>query len=178
MEKVKLTAKQAFGLAQTSGKEWLKNQIFKNIRQAAEHGETHLIWDFEPCKYFFDEINDELRDLGYLVGNVGDGITTTFDISWENETSGTIWLGARKNADGFVLLGDLLRYRAATSGYDYLVNSAFDLISRAAEEGKTKIKMDVSDVPKGQINLICKRIEKQGLTVSYDESDNIIEISL
>ena len=178
MEKVKLTAKQAFGLAQTSGKEWLKNQIFKNIRQAAERGETHLIWDFEPCKYFFDEINDELRDLGYLVGNVGDGITTTFDISWENETSGTIWLGARKNADGFVLLGDLLRYRAATSGYDYLANSAFELISRAAEEGKTKIKMDVSDVPKGQINLICKRIEKQGLTVSYDESDNLIEISL
>ena len=107
MEKVKLTAKQAFGLAQTSGKEWLKNQIFKNIRQAAEHGETHLIWDFEPCKYFFDEINDELRDLGYLVGNVGDGITTTFDISWENETSGTIWLGAKKNDDGFTLLGDL-----------------------------------------------------------------------
>ena len=170
MEKCKLSAKQAFGLAQTSGKEWLKNQIFKNIRQAAERGETHLIWDFEPCKHFFDEINDELRDLGYLVGNVGDGIVNTFDISWENETSGSIWLGTKKNADGFALLGDLLRYRATTSG--------FDLISRAAEEGKTKIKMDMSDVPKGQINLICKRIEKQGLTVSYNESDNLIEISL
>lgn len=178
MEKCKLSAKQAFGLAQTSGKEWLKNQIFKNIRQAAERGETHLIWDFEPCKYFFDEISDELRDLGYLVGIVGDGIVTTFDISWENEMKGTVWLGAKKNDDGFALLGDLLRYRAETSGYDYLVNSAFDLISRAAEEGKTKIKMDVSDVPKGQINLICKRIEKQGLTVSYDELDNLIEISL
>ena len=178
MEKCKLSAKQAFGLAQTSGKEWLKNQIFKNIRQAAERGKTHLIWDFEPCKFFFDDITKELRDLGYLVRNVGDGIVNTFDISWENETSGSIWLGAKKNDDGFALLGDLLRYRATTSGYDYLVNSAFDLISRAAEEGKTKIKMDMSDVPKGQINLICKRIEKQGLTVSYNESDNLIEISL
>ena len=178
MEKCKLSAKQAFGLAQTSGKEWLKNQIFKNIRQAAERGETHLIWDFEPYKYFFDEINNELCDLGYIVGNVGDGIVNTFDISWENETSGTIWLGAKKNNDGFTLLGDLLRHRAATSGYDYLVKSAFDLNSRAAEEGKTKIKMDMSDVLKGQINLICKRIEKQGLTVWYDESDNLIEIRL
>lgn len=178
MEKCKLSAKQAFGLAQTSGKEWLKNQIFKNIRQAAERGETHLIWDFEPCKFFFDEITKELRDLGYLVGIVGDGIVTTFEISWEDETSGAIWLGAMKRDDGSAPLGDLLRYRAETSGYDYLVNSAFDLISRAAEEGKTKTKMDVSDVSKGQIALICRRIEKQGLTVSYDEIDNFIEISL
>lgn len=43
MEKVKLTAKQAQEITKTTGKEWLKNQIFKNIRQAAEHGETSIV---------------------------------------------------------------------------------------------------------------------------------------
>ena len=96
MEKVKLTAKQAFKLTQTSGKEWLKNQIFKNIRQAAGHGETHLIWDFEPCKFFFDEVTEELRNLGYSVEIMGDEITAILDISWESEAGGTTWLGSRK----------------------------------------------------------------------------------
>ena len=83
MEKVKLTAKQAFGLAQTSGKEWLKNQIFKNIRQAAEHGETSIVWDFEHCMLFVVvEIQEELRNLGYDVDCVDEDTKTVLRISW------------------------------------------------------------------------------------------------
>ena len=66
MEKVKLTAKQTQEITKTTGKEWLKNQIFKNIRQAAEHGENRLMWDFKNCSDFFFEIKDELENLGVL----------------------------------------------------------------------------------------------------------------
>ena len=114
----------------------------------------------------------------YSLCNEQINLQTAFRNFFRNSKVGFPKFKSKKNDNGFALLGDLLRYRAETSGYDYLVNSAFDLISRAAEEGKTKIKMDVSDVSKGRINLICKRIEKQGLTVSYDELDNLIEISL
>lgn len=177
MEKCKLSAKQAFGLAQTSGKEWLKNQIFKNIRQAAERGETHLIWDFEPCRYFFDEINDELHDLGYGVSVTEEGISMILDIYWDTETKIPEWAGMKAREDGTVPLAELLKHRVETAGVHYAAKTAFDLISQAAEEGKNKVKMDVSDISKDRVEYLCKIIEKQNFIVSYDEVENFIEIS-
>lgn len=177
MEKCKLSAKQAFGLARTSGKEWLKNQIFKNIRQAAERGETHLIWDFEPCKYFFDEINDELHSLGYGVGVTEEGISMILDIYWDTEAKIPEWAGMKEREDGTVPLAELLKHRVETAGIHYAAKTAFDLISQAAEEGKNKVKMDVSDISKERVEYLCKIIKRQNLTVSYDEVENFIEIS-
>lgn len=177
MEKCKLSAKQAFGIAQTSGKEWLKNQIFKNIRQAAERGETHLIWDFEPCRYFFDEINNELHELGYGVSVTEEGISMILDIYWDTETKIPEWIGVKTRDDGTVPLAELLKHRVETSGIHYVAKTAFNLISQAAEEGKNKIKMDVSDISKERVEYLCKIIEKQNFTVSYDEVENFIEIS-
>lgn len=83
MEKVKLTAKQAQEVIKTDGKKWLENQIFKNIRQAAEHGETSIVWDFEHCMLFVvAEIQEELRNLGYDVDCVDEDTKTVLRISW------------------------------------------------------------------------------------------------
>ena len=83
MEKVKLTAKQAQEVMKTDGKKWLGNQIFKNIRQAAEHGETSIVWDFEHCMLFVVvEIQEELRNLGYDVDCVDEDTKTVLRISW------------------------------------------------------------------------------------------------
>ena len=83
MEKVKLTAKQAQEVMKTDGKKWLENQIFKNIRQAAEHGETSIVWDFEHCMLFVVvEIQEELRNLGYDVDCVDADTKTVLRISW------------------------------------------------------------------------------------------------
>lgn len=83
MEKVKLTAKQAQEVMKTDGKKWLENQIFKNIRQAAEHGETSIVWDFEHCILFvIIEIQEELRNLGYDVDFVDKDTKTVLRISW------------------------------------------------------------------------------------------------
>ena len=177
MEKCKLSAKQAFELAQTSGKEWLKNQIFKNIRKAAERGETHLIWDFEPCRYFFYEINDELHNLGYGVGVTEEGISMILDIYWDTETKIPEWAGMKARDDGTVPLTELLKHRVETAGIHYAAKTAFNLISQAAEEGKNKVKMDVSDISKERVEYLCKIIERQNLIVSYDEIDSFIEIS-
>lgn len=177
MEKCKLSAKQAFGLAQTSGKEWLKNQIFKNIRQAAERGETHLIWDFEPCRYFFDEINSELHDLGYGVSVTEEGISMILDIYWDTETKIPEWAGMKVREDNTVPLAELLKHRVETAGVHYAAKTAFDLISQAAEEGRDRIRMDVSNISKERVEYLCKIIERQNLTVSYDEVENFIEIS-
>lgn len=83
MEKVKLTAKQAQEVMKTDGKKWLENQIFKNIRQAAEHGETSIVWDFGHCMLFVVvEIQEELRNLGYDVDCVDEDTKTVLRISW------------------------------------------------------------------------------------------------
>lgn len=83
MEKVKLTAKQAQEVIKTDGKKWLENQIFKNIRQAAERGETSIVWDFEHCMLFVVvEIQEELRNLGYNVDCVDEDTKTVLRISW------------------------------------------------------------------------------------------------
>ena len=83
MEKIKLTAKQAQEVIKTDGKTWLENQIFKNIRQAAEHGETSIVWDFEHCMLFVVvEIQEELRNLGYDVDCVDEDTKTVLRISW------------------------------------------------------------------------------------------------
>ena len=44
MEKVLLSAKQAAELSLEKGYEWFKNQIFKQIRETAERGESELHW--------------------------------------------------------------------------------------------------------------------------------------
>ena len=83
MEKIKLTAKQAQEVIKTDVKKWLENQIFKNIRQAAEHGETSIVWDFEHCMLFVVvEIQEELRNLGYDVDCVDEDTKTVLRISW------------------------------------------------------------------------------------------------
>ena len=44
MEKVLLSAKQAAELSLEKGYEWFKNQVFKQIRETAERGESELHW--------------------------------------------------------------------------------------------------------------------------------------
>lgn len=44
MEKVLLSEKQAAELSLNRGYEWLKNQVFKQIRETAERGESELHW--------------------------------------------------------------------------------------------------------------------------------------
>lgn len=83
MEKEKMTVEQVREVTKTFGKKWLENQIFKNIRQAAEHGETSIVWDFEHCMLFVVvEIQEELRNLGYYVDCVDEDTKTVLRISW------------------------------------------------------------------------------------------------
>lgn len=83
MEKEKMTVEQVREVTKTFGKKWLENQIFKNIRQAAEHGETSIVWDFGHCMLFVVvEIQEELRNLGYYVDCVDEDTKAVLRISW------------------------------------------------------------------------------------------------
>ena len=44
MEKVLLNAEQAAEVSLNKGYEWFKNQVFKQIRETAERGESELHW--------------------------------------------------------------------------------------------------------------------------------------
>ena len=44
MEKILLSAEQAAELSLNKGYEWFKNQVFKQIRETAERGESELHW--------------------------------------------------------------------------------------------------------------------------------------
>lgn len=178
MEKVKLTAKQAKGIAHTTGKEWLKNQLFKNIRQAAERGETHFVWDFRDCREFYSDVTDELEELGYSISFVGEELGTIIDIDWAQD--GEVCLGGYKRnpqRESKEKLSLRLREEAKTNGLSYLTRTGFELIEQAAKEGKNRAALDVSNVPKDLVELMGKAFEENGFSVSYDESDNLIEIS-
>lgn len=178
MEKVKLTAKQAQGIARTIGKEWLKNQLFKNIRQAAERGETHFVWDFRDCGEFYSDVTRELEELGYGISFVGEELDTIIDIDWAQD--GEVCLGGCKRNPQREFKEKLslrLREEAKTNGLSYLTRTGFELIEQAAKEGKNKTTIDISDVSKDLVELMGRAFEENGLSVSYDESDSLVEIS-
>lgn len=174
MEKVKLTAKQAQEVMKTDGKEWLKNQIFKNIRQAAEHGENRLMWDFENCSDFFFEIKDEFENLGYSIISNSDVCSTVLEITWENDNLET-YAGSKQIGEYKMI--DRLRKLADVDGAMYLASTAFTLIAQAAMEGKSRISMDISDVSKERVERLIKRLEKEELNVTKDSFGKLLIIS-
>ena len=174
MEKVKLTAKQAQGITRTTGKEWLMNQIFKNIRQAAEHGENRLVWDFESCSDFFLEAKNELENLGYSIISNSDVCSTVLEITWEDD-NGPTYLGSKRIDDRKMI--DKLRKLADVDGAMYLASTAFTLIAQAATEGKSRVIMDISDVSSDRVERLIKRIEKEGLNATKDSFGKSLIIS-
>lgn len=106
MEKVLLSAKQAAELSLEKGYEWFKNQIFKQIRETAERGESELHWGisnpFKTKEWFKAQHREEntipfaknlykikilLNDLGYgskfiSVIDGEDNLVTEFVVTW------------------------------------------------------------------------------------------------
>ncbi len=62
MEKVLLSAEQAAELSLNKGYEWLKNQIFKQIRETAEIGESELHWGIS-YPFYKEYLNGDYKDL-------------------------------------------------------------------------------------------------------------------
>lgn len=82
MEKVLLSAEQAAELSLNKGYEWFKNQIFKQIRETAERGESELHWGISnpfykelingDYKYLCtDPFIKNLRKIKSLLGDLG-----------------------------------------------------------------------------------------------------------
>lgn len=106
MEKMFLSAEQAAELSLNKGYEWFKNQVFKQIRETAERGESELHWGiscpFKAKEWFKAQHREEdaipfaknlykikilLSDLGYNVKFISvidgeDNLVTEFVISW------------------------------------------------------------------------------------------------
>lgn len=181
MEKEKIKANVAMVMSQTTGRDFLKNQIFKNIRQAAERGQNHLFWDFQYCENSLHFIQRELCDLGYTIRIVADKRDNIIDISWAKEDVSKVKADDKNEAvENFKCstpMVENLKEIIKTDGYKYLIRTAMDLISQAAEEGKNRVKMDMTDVSKETVESVCVWMEKQGVSVSYDEIDSFIEIS-
>lgn len=62
MEKVLLSAKQAAELSLEKGYEWFKNQVFKQIRETAERGESELHWGIS-YPFLKEYLNGDYKDL-------------------------------------------------------------------------------------------------------------------
>lgn len=111
MEKVLLSAEQAAELSLNKGYEWFKNQVFKQIRETAERGESELHWGIanpfniewlknenkdlhgEPSVYIENlrKIKSLLSDLGYYTryvtcedNNDNNVFVTELVIAWCN----------------------------------------------------------------------------------------------
>lgn len=62
MEKVLLSAKQAAELSLEKGYEWFKNQVFKQIRETSERGESELHWGIS-YPFLKEYLNEDYKDL-------------------------------------------------------------------------------------------------------------------
>lgn len=106
MEKMFLSAEQAAELSLNKGYEWFKNQVFKQIRETAERGESELHWGianpFKAKEWFKAQHGEEdvipfaknlykikilLSNLGYEIRFISvidgeDNLVTEFVISW------------------------------------------------------------------------------------------------
>lgn len=106
MEKVLLNAEQAAEVSLNKGYEWFKNQVFKQIRETAERGESEFHWGianpFKTKEWFKAQHREEdtipfaknlykikilLGDLGYDVKLISvidgeDNLVTEFVVSW------------------------------------------------------------------------------------------------
>lgn len=103
MEKILLSAEQAAELSLNKGYEWFKNQVFKQIRETAERGESELHWGIsnpfykewikddsaDPFVRNLRKIKSLLGDLGYSVRFItcddddGDELITELVIRWD-----------------------------------------------------------------------------------------------
>lgn len=62
MEKVLLSAEQAVELSLNRGYEWFRNQVFKQIRETAERGESELHWGIAN-PFYKEYLNGDYKDL-------------------------------------------------------------------------------------------------------------------
>ena len=177
MEKVKLTAEQAFKLTQTSGKEWLKNQIFKNIRQAAESGEDKIFWDFTPNLEIADEIKSTLYDMGYKISENSDIDDFVYEISWghedfadsitdSSEKRNDFSQAEKENSATAISSAEKLTYISKTQGRAYLLTEASRAITQAAYIGRNSTIIDLLDISIDNINWLSDQLKTDGFEVS------------
>lgn len=187
MEKCKLSAKQAFKLTQTSGKEWLKNQIFKNIRQAAESGEDKIFWDFAPNLEIADEIKSTLYDMGYKISKNSDIDDFVYEISWGYENFEDFITDVSEKWDDFsqaekeeiataISSAEKLTQISKTQGRAYLLTEARRAIMQAAYIGRNSTIIDLIDIPIDNINWLSDQLKKDGFEVSYLSDKHAIRI--
>ena len=68
MENILLNAKQAAELSLEKGYEWFKNQIFKQIRETAERGESELHWGISCpfLKKYLEDTSDTIFSTPFI----------------------------------------------------------------------------------------------------------------
>ena len=187
MEKVKLTAKQAQEVMKTDGKEWLLNAIFKTIRQAAEHGEDKIVWDFTPNFEVADEVKGILYDMGYKISENSDIDDFVYEISWghedfadsitdSSEKRNDFSQAEKENSATAISSAEKLTYISKTQGRAYLLTEARRAITQAAYIGRNSTIIDLLDIPIDNINWLSDQLKKDGFEASYLSDKHVIRI--
>lgn len=178
MEKVKLTAKQTQEIMETVGKEWLLNTIFKTIRQAAEHGEDKIVWDFAPNFEVADEIKNILCDMGYVIGENVDIDNSVYEISWGYENFADSITDVSEKQNDFsqaekeefateISSAKKLTHISKTQGRAYLLTEARRAIMQAAYIGRNSTIIDLIDININNINWLFDQLKNDGFDVFY-----------
>lgn len=189
MEKVKLTAKQAQEVMKTDGKEWLLNAIFKTIRQAAEHGEDKIVWDFAPNFEVADEIKGILYDMGYMIGENGDIDNFVCEISWGYDNFEDFIADVSKKWNDFsqaekedsataISSAEKLAHISKTQGRAYLLTEARRAIMQAAYIGRGSTVIDLLDASIENINWLSDQLKNDGFDVSYLNDKHAFKIGI
>lgn len=167
MGKEILKASEALNVAQTQGFEFLKNQIAKYIKMAAERGETSTYWDF---KYVTNDdlvsrIMDFFVDLGYSV--IITDCATVIKFSFD-ETKNEI---DEKNES----LYEYIRSNIKTEGFKNVVNRISNEILSAAENGLIRTHINIKDISPEILKRVLKPYKETGFQL--EESEDTLTIS-
>lgn len=170
MGKEILKADEALNVAQTQGFEFLKNQIAKHIKQAAERGETSLTWDFSCVddatirgkiyRFFMD------LDYSLIVTGTDGKQVTEIEFKWGKE---------KEEDEGCDCAYGFIDYETKTSGFQNAAIYILNEIHSAARKGLIKAYINIKDMSPKVLERVLKPYRETGFQL--EEGEDTLTIS-
>ena len=170
MGKEILKASEALNVAQTQGFEFLKNQIAKYIKMAAERGETSLTWDFSRVddNIIHNKIYRFFRDLGYSFFETETDGNRIIEMKFE-------WGEEKEEKEDYDCIYGLIDYETKTSGFENAARYVLNEVHSAARNGLVRAHISIKDMSPRVLERVIKPYRETGFQL--EESEDTLTIS-
>lgn len=170
MGKEILKASEALNVAQTQGFDFLKNQIAKHIKRAAERGETSLTWDFSCVddNIIHNKIYRFFRDLGYVFYEIKTDGDRIIEMKFE-------WGEEKEEKEDYDCIYGLIDYETKTSGFENAARYVLNEVHSAARNGLVRAYISIKDMSPRVLERVIKPYREMGFQL--EENEDFLTIS-